>query len=235
MMTRVPQQKGVRGSLKWIQGAVNDRWQSLEEPILANLQSAGSIEWVSPRESDDFAEYRDGAFLEVLGHSDLSAALKQFWPAGGPQWDALGRTDQGDILLVEAKAHVGEMCSPPTAASNFSRERIRQRLDEVALRLGARAMRAPWTDFFYQLGNRIAHLEFLRGQGVRAHLVLVNFLNDSDMGGPATPEAWRVAYQVAFHVMGIPKRHALSPFILDVYPDVRGVNGVPTPHRVRQA
>ena len=98
---------------------------------------------------------------------------------------------------------------------------ITHRLEEVATALGARSARAAWTDFFYQLANRIAHLHFLRRHGAPAWLVLVNFINDEEMGGPTSPEGWRTAYEVAFHVMGLGTRHPLSRFILEVFPDVK--------------
>jgi hypothetical protein len=219
-MTRFPQPVGERGSLKWIQRAVQEQWPSLNEPILRRLPNSKSIEWVSPLKSDEFAEYRDDGFLKRLRREDLCGTLKEFWPARGPQWDALGLSDKGDLLLIEAKAHIEEMCSSGTAAGATSRERIAAQLDKVALELGARAGRAAWTEFFYQLANRLAHLAFLRSHDAPAYLVLVNFVGDGEMEGPTTPDAWRAAYQVAYHVMGLPKRHALSPFIVDVYPEV---------------
>lgn len=221
-MARVVQPPGTKGSLRWIQQAVNERRESLDHPIVARLRGAARIEWRSPLEDDDFAEYRDGEFLDRIGLSHLRPALKEFWPERGPQWDALGVSDRGDMLLVEAKAHVAEMCSPGTAAGPDSRERIDRALIGCADRLGARASRAAWTDHFYQLANRIAHLHFLRERGVRAYLVLVNFLNDADMKGPTTPEAWEAAYEVAFHVMGLPKRHPMAQYIFEVFPDIRG-------------
>ena len=38
------------------------------------------------------------------------------------------------------------------------------------------------------------------------------------MGGPGAREAWQAAYRVAFHVMGAPKRHALSAHVIEVFP-----------------
>jgi hypothetical protein len=220
-MSGFPQPRGEKGSLKWIQRAVGESWPSLNDPILARLGKGRQIEWRSPLEDDQFAEYRDTAFLDLLGLERLNGALADFWPARGPQWDALGRTE-GEILLVEAKSHIGEMCSPPTGAREKSRVRIEERLAATAERLGARANRAAWADNFYQLANRICHLEFLRGHDVPAYLVLVNFLNDGEMKGPATQETWEAAYQVAFHAMGLDKRHKLSPYIIEVFPDVAG-------------
>ena len=217
---RTVQPVGTRGSLKWIQRAVNERWDSLEAPLLEAI-GADAIQWVSPLIGDGHAEYRDDSFLSRIGQAGLAEELKAFWPARGPQWDALGVTSSGDVLLIEAKAHIAEMCSPGTAAGPASRARIEQALDEVALRLGARADRAAWSMHFYQLANRIAHLDFLRRRGVRAWLVLVNFLGDTDMNGPTTEEAWDAAYAVAFHVMGLRREHPLNRYILHVYPPVQ--------------
>ena len=221
-MTRFAQPGGIHGSLKWIQRAVNERWSSLENPIRAAL-GAHSIEWRSPLRQDNFAEYRDGDFLELLGLARLRPELSKFWPSRGPQWDALGVTGDREVILVEAKAHVGEMCTSATKASAVSRELIASSLSDCAVRLRARAGHADWSEHFYQLSNRLAHLQFLLDHDVSARLVLVNFLNDHEMDGPTTSEAWDAAYQVAFHVLGLGRRHALSPYILHVYPDVAEV------------
>lgn len=216
---RVKQPRGTRGSLKWIQRSVNEQWPSLNEPIADHIGCNASIRWLSPIETDDYAEYRDASFLKRIGQASLGDALADYWPARGPQWDALGETSRGDVLLAEAKAHIAEMCSPGTAASAASRLLIDDTLTRLAQHLGASPKRASWSDHFYQLSNRLAHLHFSRTHGVSAWLVLVNFLDDGGMAGPKTSEAWEAAYEVAFHVMGLPRKHSLSPFIIiHVYP-----------------
>jgi hypothetical protein len=219
---KVEQPEGTRGSLKWIQRAVNEQWPSLNQPIASRLGiNLESLNWVSPLAEDRFAEYRDGAFLGRIGQEALSGALQGFWPTRGPQWDALGKTADGDVLLVEAKAHIAEICSPGTAAGDASRTRIEAALAETADYLGAREGHAAWSDHFYQLANRLSHLHFLHRHGIRAWLILVNFVGDREMGGPTTSEVWEAAYEVAFHVMGLPKRHSLSSFVFHVYPAVQ--------------
>ena len=214
-------QAAARGSLKWIRRATAEHWPSLEDPILARLPGGPTrVEWVSPIAADGFAEPRDAAFLARLGRSDLAGSLAAFWPHQGPQWDALGRTDKGDLLLVEAKGNVAEFCSSACAAGPRSLKRIEQRLDDLAVKLGAAERRAPWTMFFYQLANRLAHLDFLRSEGVAAYLVLVNFLNDPDTKGPPNVEGWHAAYRVAHHVMGLSQSHPLSPYVVEIFPDV---------------
>lgn len=224
-MSRFPQRPGTRGSLKWLQIAVNERPDLLDGPILSALPGAGSVAWRSPLAADGFAEYRDAAFLDRLGLGAHAGALAAFWPARGPQWDALAITGAGQVLLVEAKAHLRELASPPLKAGPASRARIVAALAATAAALGARPL-APWTDAFYQLANRLAHLVFLRGQGVDARLVLVNFVGDTEMGGPAGKAEWQAAYAMALHVMGLPVRHRLSRYVLPVYPDVGGLAAV---------
>lgn len=219
-MSRIPQPEGVRGSLKWIQRAVNENWPSLNQSIEEQIGKGERVEWRSPLRNDDFAEYRDGTFLELLDLSELNPQLADFWPRGGPQWDALGVTSGGTRLLVEAKAHVQEMCSPGSAASVKSLELIQARLDTTAKALNASDDRVAWHKSFYQVANRLAHLHWLRSQGVDARLVMVNFLNDADMGGPTSAREWHAAYQVAYHVMGLGRRHKLTPYIIEVFPDV---------------
>jgi hypothetical protein len=221
---RVVQPEGSKGSLKWIQRAVNSRAAVLEAPILKVLSDAGQTEWRSPLASDDLAEYRDAAFLEALGLGVLSAQLAQFWPQRGPQWDALGLTDAGHFLLVEAKAHIGEFCSPASQASEESLAKIRDAMAVTAKVLGARHEDAErWCGRFYQYTNRLAHLVWLREQGVEAILVKVGFCGDGEMHGVTTPEAWAAAYKVADFALGVPRRHRYSRHIIHVCPDVNAL------------
>ncbi len=218
-MGRFPQSANGRGSLKWIQRAVNERTPNIDPLILSRIPDARGIEWRSPLASDAFAEYRDAAFLERIGLQSLSDDLREFWPARGPQWDALGCTDSGQVLLVEAKAHLRELCSPGSKAGEASLTRIGAALDATARALGARPL-AGWDVAFYQLANRFAHLHFLHARGVPVSLVLANFVGDDDMGGPQSEEEWRAAYTIVWHVMGLPQRHILSRCVIDIFPRV---------------
>jgi hypothetical protein len=223
-MSRVVQLKGKKGSLKWIQSAINQPApRSIDNAILPFLKNASEISWSSPLIADDFAEYRDESFLEKIGATDLARDLSRFGPNRGPQWDALA-VSGGDILLVEAKAHIQEMLSSPTQAGLESRKTIQRALKETAQFMRAKPI-APWTDAFYQLANRLAHLYFLRKHNRKAWLVLVNFVGDSDMGGPASAAEWQAAYKVAWHVLGIPDQNPLQRYVMHIYPDVADMSG----------
>ena len=219
-MSRVPQRADSRGSLKWVQRAINLHADLLDGEILGQLPDARHIEWRSPLAADEYSEYRDSAFLERLNLGHLSEALAEFWPSRGPQWDALGIDSTGSVLLVEAKAHLEEVFSPPSQAGEVSLARIKDALQQTAEFLGAEAA-APWHQTFYQLANRLAHLYFLRQNGVDARLVLVGFIGDDEMHGPATEAEWEAAYAVIWHVMGLKTRHPMSRYVIHVYPDVR--------------
>lgn len=209
---RVVQPAGGKGSLKWIQRAVAAR------PDLLQPEGIEPIRWVSPLAEDGLAEYRDGAFLERIGLGRLKFRLAEFWPARGPQWDALGLAGDAPIL-VEAKASLREFVSPPTQAGPASRARIEAAFAAVQAGLGIND-RPEWTGTYYQLTNRIAHLWWFRSEGVEAHLVLVDFVGDAEVSGPTSASEWDVAFEVAERALGLPARHALSPFIHHLRPDV---------------
>jgi hypothetical protein len=216
-VSRVAQPEGLKGSLKWMQRAVAHR------PDLLQPTGLDPITWVSPLRDDQFAEYRDSDFLWKIGLAGLAPMLQAFWPRGGPQWDGLGTTRRGGVVLAEAKAHAGELASPPSQASQASLRQIEAAMDKVKGALGVKAGQI-WTGPCYQLAHRIAHLWFLRSFGIDAHLVLVGFLGDDEMGGPHDPEAWHAAYRAAEAGLGLPETHDLSPRIHHVHPHVAALS-----------
>lgn len=209
---RSPHPEGARGSLKWLQRAVEFK------PELIQPHQLPKIEWCSPLRSDDFSEYRDASFLKRIDSGSLSEKLYDFWPNRGPQWDALGVFNDG-VVLVEAKAHLNEFFSPPSQASEKSLSKIKASLLKVATHLGS-DFGEDWHRLYFQYANRIAHLAFLRQNGVNAHLILVGFLGDNDMGGPEYEEAWTVAYRSADYALGLSKKHKLAKYIHHICPHV---------------
>jgi hypothetical protein len=91
---RFPQPEAKKGSQKWIQKLVNEKPQLINSKIRQNLNLPENekIEWLSPLKSDEYAEYRDEAFLQKLDIEPKTILLTEFWPKGGPQWDALGKS-----------------------------------------------------------------------------------------------------------------------------------------------
>lgn len=210
---RVQQPVGKKGSLKWIQKSIQCC------PELIQPSGLPDIEWLSPLAGDQYAEYRDAAFLDRLGIEHLALALKDFWPARGPQWDALGRTTDG-VVLVEAKAHIREFFSSATTASSKSRQKIDQAFASARADLAVTGS-VNWADVFYQYANRLTFLWWLHKNGINAHLVFVSFLNDTELDGPQAPETWHAAFAAANYTLGLPSKHKLAKHIHHVMPDIR--------------
>lgn len=211
---RQRQKEGRRGSQKWLQRSV-----ALKPEI---LQPAGlpPLTWLSPLAEDGYAEYLDAGFLERLELDHLAGPLAGFWPRSGPRWDGLARAGEMRVL-VEAKAHIREFFSAPSAASaEASRDLILASLDACRTAVGADD-RSDWSRCFYQYANRLAHLWWLREHGIDAHLLMVDFVNDVDVSGPASAETWSAAYAAAEYALGLPGTHSLTRYIHHVYPDVR--------------
>ena len=230
-MSNHPQSPGAKGSLKHIQRLVNDFHGLLENEIKRLLPKGepDPIQWVSPLARDSYAEYRDDDFLRVLGLSGNAPELARFWPRFGPQWDALGRAgyageydEPKQVFLIEAKAHVREIVSPPCkAASQKSASLIRNSLAETKDYMRS-ASEADWAGYFYQYTNRLAHLYFLRERlHVDAYLAFTYFVGDEAMHGPRSRGEWESALTVMKRYLGIDKKHRLSKYMLDVFVDVR--------------
>jgi len=212
-MTRIPQKSGGKGSQKWLQHYVET------DPVALQPKTLKPLTWLSPLASDDYAEYMDASFLHRLDLSALVPALQSFWPASGPRWDGMARVGNS-VVLVEAKAHIAEALSTPSAASApTSRSLIAASLARTKAALGADD-RSDWSRCFYQLSNRIAHLWWLRENKVDAHLLFVGFVNATDMPHPARIENWEALYLAANHALGLSERHPLSRYIHHVHPDV---------------
>lgn len=130
-MGRFPQREALKGSQRWIQRLVNEAPDQLNQAI-----GIGDIRWCSPMAQDEYAEYRDDAFWGRLNLAPTRRPLSTFWPRGGPQWDALGVATSGGAVLVEAKAHINELYSPASGASEASLGRIQLSLRECRAGLG---------------------------------------------------------------------------------------------------
>lgn len=217
-MGRFPQKPGQKGSQKWIQHLLNERQDLLNDEIIrqAGLPKRTTIEWRSPLANDDYAEYRDRDFLELLEISLSQHPLEDFWPARGPQWDALGKSEDGTVFLVEAKSHIPELLSRLGAKSSESTDRILASLQEAKKHLNSK-LETDWSSPFYQYTNRIAHLYLFRVLNeVPAYLIFVYFLNDEGMKGPRTADEWKGALKLLHAYLGI-GRNRLSKFIIDVF------------------
>jgi hypothetical protein len=136
----------------------------------------------------------------------------------------LARTRSGKILLVEAKAHIPELASPPTGAVGESLDKIEAAFDEVRGAIAPRSSRT-WSGMFYQYANRLAMLYLLRTvNNVDAHLLHVLFLNAGDMDGPRDAAEWRGALTLLRASLGLGD-HRLKPYSHDLFIDTAEIAG----------
>ena len=238
----IPQGPKCRGSQRWLQIAVN-RCPDVMNSAIADaldLCSGEEIEWLSPLESDCYAEYRDAQFLERLRVSLDCRPLEDFWPKLGPQWDGLARTNRDRLLLVEAKANIPELDSGPMKAEKeASIKKIKKSLEETKKFLKV-SSGTDWSQCFYQYANRLAHLYLLRELNcLDAYLVFVYFVGDWTRlpdEDPVSREGWRAAISLAKRHLGIPRhspwvfRNVKEVFIdLSDMTDVSDMGHVPWP------
>ena len=143
---RYPQGPKPRGSQHWLQILVND----CPDVFLHAFAQADlvDVDWKSPLASDDFAEYQDGEFLDLLGIQLTSVLLRSFWPRRGPVWDGLALTSSGEALLIEAKANIPELNSPPSQPRPKSAELIYASLERSKPSFGSPA-EVDWMGSYY--------------------------------------------------------------------------------------
>src|SRR6185437_4504553 len=215
------------GSQRLIQHYVNIETDSLNRAIEGTFGCQFGPRWVSPHESDGYREYKDREFLTATGPCHSQNHLSEFWPNGGPRWDALASVESGGggVLLVEAKSHIPEMyagkCKATSAISlqmidsSISRAKNWLAVDNAINWLGQYhysykgQMRSG---SLYQMANRIAHLYFLREiLGINAWFVNLCFIDDPH--SPTAQTEWNLGLAEAKKNMGI----AAVPFAADVF------------------
>jgi hypothetical protein len=161
------------------------------------------------------AEWLGLDFLQQ--ESEVVRDWRKRWPHGSGimNWDAVGQVKLGrawEWLLVEAKAHLGEIQSDCGATSKTSRERIEQTLNETKAALGAPA-EADWQRGYYQFANRLAILHHLTQHGVAAHLLFIYFCGDirrARIECPQNKAGWALVLAEQDKHLGLLRQHALS-------------------------
>jgi len=216
-VTRIPQGPKKRGSQHWLQVLANGPSPVLEAALPEEVRRG--FRWLSPLRADEFAEYRDDSFLELVGLTLDRIPRKSFWPARGPVWDGLAVTSSGTVLMVEAKANLPELQSPPSKARPRSALLIRQSLDRAKGSFGA-PEEADWSNVYYQYANRLAWLHLLRAEnGVAAYLLFLYFSGASEVAGPASAAEWLPAIDRAHRALRL-GTGPLTPYALDAFVDV---------------
>ena len=210
-MGRFEQNENAHGSLKDIQVLVNKKSDLINIELRKRFKYDITVNWVSPIKNDKYSEYRDDDFLKILGINKLNIPLNNFWPKNGPQWDALGKSNE-KYFIVEAKANIPELKSPGTGASEKSLNDVKKYLNIDSS--------YNWMKMYYQYTNRIAHLYYLRVlNNIDAFLIFIYFLNDSSVNGPKLISEWEYEIIELHKKIGLSNNNLLSDYILNVFID----------------
>ena len=221
----MPARKGHKGSEMWLRKLVNSCPDLLNGEIARVSQSciaADNICWLSPLQGENYREYFGSSFVSLLDINLDKYPLAAFWPSRGAQWDALGKTTDGQVLLLEAKSYIGEESgrNRRSKAKGDGRNKIECACGKVKKFLQAKTC-SDWLGDHYQFANRLAHLYLLRKlNDIPAFLVMLYFLNDRQMGAPSSVTGWQIAIEREERALGIPKTHQLSKYVIPVFLDV---------------
>jgi hypothetical protein len=177
--------------------------------------------------------------LGFVHEVDVHAAYDRFWPKTGSQqnWDLVGLANFGEdhwsFVLVEAKAHKGEIqLSGTTASQNGGRPMIRNAFVSTLLNMGrtdedARSGADAWLEGYYQYANRLATLYFLLSAGKPTHLVFLYFCGDAHPKGqfdcPSTPQEWQPTIAKVKTHLGLRGDSDLEKRVHDVFVQVDSI------------
>lgn len=215
----------------------------LERTILDSAALEGRVEWL------DFDLVVDGRWLDIeltglkflsQEHLAVQEEFRRSWPQTGTPvtWDAvawLEKSDQNrELLLFEAKAHLGELTSDGTKAGTHSRERINQALNTVKTELEVDHT-ADWLGKYYQHANRLFILSLTNKLGLPSRLVNLYFINDrfyqcrdgveserTDINIARSESDWKNAIEERRRTLKLPERHRLSDRVHNVFINLRG-------------
>jgi hypothetical protein len=173
---------------------------AFDEAIRSELRlgDASAVEWLD-QPFDDARTWPDGEWrgIEFLRTHREWANLSREWrdvlPYRDkyPSWDAVGRVNPGGpIILLEAKAHLGELETTCTAGEK-SWKRISDYLASMSVTRGLdrSIIEQAWMRHNYQWANRLIVQDFLVKRGIQCHLAFVYFLGESH-------ETWKCASTV---------------------------------------
>jgi hypothetical protein len=194
---------------------------ALNQKCVGAIPGAEEVDWldfpfdVKGKPSGD-AEWESLDFLGEGGNG-VRAKWRQVWPHGrGIQtWDAVGRVRAGSAeewLLVEAKAHLGEIKSNCGAKDGLAL--IKTAVDGTKAALGV-APECDWLKGYYQYANRVAALHFLIQHEVPARLLFIYFTGDSHHGCrcPSDEAGWHSALDAQAKHVGLPNGYKLEGHI----------------------
>jgi hypothetical protein len=188
------------------------------------VTGGNGVKWLDfgfSQESAPLRQDKEFLGLEFIGDEQVQAKWKSFWPqTGNPQnWDAIGKIhfdDHDEWLLVEAKAHLGEINSHCGATSPVSKEKIRVALAKASQAFGNQTKPVDnWLKNYYQYANRLAVLHFLMNESVPpvpARLLFIYFCGEErrNIECPQNEQEWSPAISAMDEWLGVDKNCELT-------------------------
>ena len=172
--------------------------------IKESLDIEENINWL------DF-EY-DGPCDKELINLDFIPTINDEWKkhwvcgSGGINWDAVGITDNGTYILVEAKAHLSEMKNS-AAGSVRAQKNNNARISDFIEKHNINSTAEAWSKDFYQLANRLVITDFILSKGYKAKLLYVLFENgfeyNREKSDSATADEWNTEMKKELQAMGV--------------------------------
>lgn len=159
---------------------------------------------------------------ESIDFKKLMLMWKEYWPTSGNahNWDGIFKLDK-TYVLVEAKAHIGEIEQTCGAKSPESIEQINKALEETKIRFGVNTD-SDWSKKYYQLANRLAFIHFLKTHGIDARLLYIYFLNgyknSRENKNVEEIKVWEEAVEKEHAYLGITKE-VRDKYIFSIYPN----------------
>lgn len=192
--------------------------------------------WISPLVTENYEECWNERFLERLDLlNDHLESFREFWPfkpwvdgkvnpRGTPHWDALARVplmaDDSGVVMVEAKAHRGELVKPNdrSKADAPSLGKIRTSFAAVRDFYEVDDAAPAWESRYYQFCNRLAHLWWMNVVArVETWLVWLLVVDDPVWRDRMTAPQWHEALQKIKREIGLPSQHRLEDKVVVVY------------------
>jgi len=185
--------------------------------LLDDKIGLGSIKWLSPLTSESYKEYK----LEEISQKYPDLNLERLdWKRLGiikSQWDAIGLSPDGTLVIVEAKAHVKELESGGCGAGEKNKARIAALVGQV---MGDDPV---WMGKYYQTANRYVYLDALLKADIKARLVYLYFINDVSYQ-PEPRETWDLYFKTEFNPHKTPAK--IDEFVSHVYVDIWKDKGI---------
>ncbi len=195
----------------------------LSEQVLTEV-NGDKIHWLDfPYTSTNRPLLDDREFvgIEFIDNDVVKTSWKNFWPQTGrtQNWDGIAQVTingQKEWLLIEAKAHIGEVQSSCGATSPKSIAKIRKAFEETSFAFENQTRPIDnWLSPYYQYSNRLSMLYFLMNKctpTIPTRLLFVYFYGENMQRRecPQNKEDWQPTINEIQSQLGINKNCALG-------------------------